>query len=156
MGSGYGKALCYITKGPALPGPQSTGARAYQHIRSQLPFAQFGPWSGSFSCLYVSPLFTHFCFLVWEMKQKSSQDRCPTESTLEFNMIYQNMAGVGVVFSPSHTSHASFFSLLFCMWYWSFWETVTREMFRLHCLGAVHLAFLERKVKVLPPTNLYI
>ncbi|XDA90869.1 hypothetical protein R6Z07F_020477 [Ovis aries] len=34
MGSGGGGALCDVTKGPALPGPQSPGASADQRTRS--------------------------------------------------------------------------------------------------------------------------
>ena len=33
MGSGWGRALSDITKGPAQAGPQSPGARADQHTR---------------------------------------------------------------------------------------------------------------------------
>ena len=36
MGSGGGGALCDVTKGPALPGPQSPGASADQRTRSHL------------------------------------------------------------------------------------------------------------------------
>ena len=35
MGSGGGGALCDVTKGPALPGPQSPGASADQRTRSR-------------------------------------------------------------------------------------------------------------------------
>ncbi|XDB66378.1 hypothetical protein ABFV05_019994 [Capra hircus] len=49
MGSGGGGALCDVTKGPALPGPQSPGASADQRTRSHFvsahdAVAEEPPW----------------------------------------------------------------------------------------------------------------
>ena len=56
MGSGWGRALCDISKGPALAGPQSPGATADQHTRSHFLSARH-------VVPQIVPVLFHGCYL---------------------------------------------------------------------------------------------
>ena len=56
MGSAWGEALYEVSKGPALAGPQSPGARADQHTRSHF-------LSAHHMVPQIVPVLSHGCYL---------------------------------------------------------------------------------------------
>ncbi|DAA21319.1 TPA: hypothetical protein BOS_15852 [Bos taurus] len=62
MGSGQGGALCDITKGPALPGPQSPDARADKHTRASSSLLTMQSVMGLF---FWSMCVSSFCAFVF-------------------------------------------------------------------------------------------
>ena len=79
MGSGWGRALCDISKGPALAGPQSPGATADQHTRSHFLSARH-------VVPQIVPVHFHGCYLCLRLNAYYSEresGRNPREDALQ-------------------------------------------------------------------------